>query len=300
MGCMFRPSIKFLVILCLFCLLVFSSCFLIKIPVKVRTSTIQDTIHIYHFILIDAAIKPDPFKLAAIIKESKNAYDWLNDQAENNGQKLFFKEHWMMNKDTSLGKTFTFKLPSKNISILAKNKPSLTKWAKSKTKSQERRLKIINWESSLLDSLFKAVNDESAAKYLNEMLEEDKINENALLVMHLYKASKSKIQGFYKSGRVYIGDNNSRTIAHETLHHLGAHDIYIHRFWVGARRHVARKKLKNEIMNFSNDKTNNCNNTFISSYTSYCMGWTNKIDKKEKKLLKQNLMAKLLFRRKYH
>ncbi len=290
---------KLLFYLYLVAAFVLPSCFLVKIPLPVKTIAIEDTIHVYHFILIDGATKADPFKIKAIVKESKDACDWLADQAENSGQKVYFKEHWMFNNDTSMGKTFAFRLPSKALTVLSKNKAALWKWAKKKTKSEVGRARIMSWESRLLDTLVNSIVDAEAIKFLNAVIADGKTDEHAIFMMHLLRAKKTKMQGFYGGNRAYFGDNNSRTIAHETLHHLGANDLYIHRYWPGARRHLVKKKLKNEIMNYSNDKTNNCNNTFISSYTAYCMGWSNKIEKKQKRLLKQNLMSKMLFRRSF-
>lgn len=288
---------KLIFYVCLSAVFVLPSCFLIKIPLPVKSVAIQDTIHVYHFIIIDGAIKTDAFKINAIVKESKDACDWLTDQAENNGQKVYFKEHWMFNNDTSMGKTFAFRFPSKALTVLSKNKASLWKWAKQKTKNEEARARIMSWETRLLDTLVNSIADAEGIKYLNDIIADGKTDEQAICMMHLLKAKKTKIQGFYLNNRVYIGDNSSRTIAHETLHHLGANDLYIHSYWPGARRHLVKKKLKNEIMNFSNDKTKNCNNAFISSYTAYCMGWSNKLEKKQKRLLKQNMMSKILFRR---
>jgi hypothetical protein len=113
-----------------------------------------------------------------------------------------------------------------------------------------------------------------------------------LMVCHILKVKKSIVLGFYKSGKAFIGNNKSETIAHESIHHLGASDVYVHRFWPGRRRRIAVKELKQEIMNGAIAKNYDCTTYYLSNYTAYTIGWTKTIDSEFKPILKENLMAR--------
>ncbi len=281
----------------LICFLMFSltSCFLIKIPIEFNSVPVTDTVKVYHFIVSSSLKKiADTAMSNNFERESKEAYDWITEEAAKNGQKLTFKEFWPLNKDPKLRNTFIHKLPSSNLQkLLIKKRFKKVKHRKSKYHKKE--IEIINWEEALFDSLTKQIKDSSISKVVKNSNDFYNQSNNQLIVIHLLKARKSKILGFYNTGTVYLGNNKSGTVAHETIHYLGAPDLYIHKFWFGKRRRIVNDNLKHEIMNDATDTNNDCTTYFLSNYTAYTIGWNKNIESEYRPILKYNLMAKIVF-----
>lgn len=277
-----------------FSLLFLNSCFLIKIPLPLQKHPITDSVNVYHFIVSGNKNKIADTTLAnSFIRESKKAYDWISEEASRKKQRLSFKEHWPVNKDTNLNLTFIHKLPSSSVQRLyLKN---YFKVVKKKTKNQEEKIEKVNWKTSLFDSIAKQIKDTSIYNIIKKRNLNRSVTPNQLIVIHLIKAKKSKINGFYSQGETYIGINKSRTIAHESIHYLGAPDLYIHKYWFGKRRRLVKKELRQEVMNTGIGKNYDCTTYYISDYTAYTIGWTQESEKENKPLLKQNLMAKIVF-----
>lgn len=234
----------------------------------------------------------DTLKTNSFIRESKKAYDWLTIEANRRGQTLIFKEHWVTNKNTSLKHNFVHKLPNNSLKVLTR-KRYFKVVTRKKTKAEKEKIERVNWEKSLFDSISKQVNDTSLVKLLTHKFDYNR--DNKLVMIHLLKVRKSKILGFYQSGRAFIGNNKSVTISHETLHFLGAPDLYTHRYWFGKRRGIVKKELRQEVMDYAIAKNYDCTTYYISNYTAYTIGWEHNIDKLYKPILKENLMAKFIF-----
>ncbi len=278
-----------------FSLLFLNSCFLIKIPVPLKKHPIKDSVNVYHFIVSGNKNKIADTALAnSFIRESKKAYDWISEEASRKKQRLIFKEYWPVNKDTNLKNTFIHKLPSSSVQrLLLKNYFKVV--TRKKTKNQEEKIEKINWKNALFDSITKQIKDSSICNIIKKRNLNKSVAPNQLIVIHLIKAKKSKINGFYSRGETYIGHNKSRTIAHESIHYLGAPDLYIHKYWFGKRRRLVKKELRQEVMNTGIGKNYDCTTYYISDYTAYTIGWTQEPEKENKPLLKQNLMAKIVF-----
>ncbi len=272
------------------------SCFLIKVPVTVKHVPIRDTVEVYHFIVSSSNVAVDTTYANASVRESKRAYDWISGEAKAHGQHVVFREHWLLNKDTALKTTFKHRLPVNSLKVLVRKKKF---WVlvRKRTKTQERKVEKLSWTQNLYDTLAKEVADTNIArKLLNyDTHVASKANQNELFVFHLKKARRSYVNGFYSNQTAFIGRNKSRTIAHESLHYLGASDLYIHKFWWGKRRRIAKRNLKDEIMNSTYAKNENCVNSYLSNYTAYCMAWDQTIKNEYKPILKENLMAKFIF-----
>ncbi|MEO6305891.1 MAG: hypothetical protein ABIP51_22280 [Bacteroidia bacterium] len=277
--------------------LLFHSCFLLKIPVPLTHNPIKDTVNVYHF-MISANRKKiaDSTTSNKLVRESKKAYDWISMEASRHGQNLVFKEFWPVNKDTNYKNTFIHKLPRNSLQTLYIKKTFLVVTRK-KTKTQPEKIERVNWNPALFDSLTKQIKDSSIIKIIPGYKTPDLLHQaNRLVVVHLLKARKSKLNGYYQPGNaVFIGNNRSRTIAHESIHYLGAPDLYIHKYWIGKRRRIVRKELRQEIMDRGVGKKTECTAYYVSNYTAYTIGWDKEIKKEYKPLLKQNLMAKIIF-----
>jgi hypothetical protein len=161
-------------------------------------------------------------------------------------------------------------------------------------KTEKEKIERVNWNKSLFDSISKQVNDTSLVKLLAHKSGYNRAD-NKLVMIHLLKVRKSKILGFYQSGRAFIGNNKSVTIAHEALHFLGAPDLYVHRYWFGKRRRIVKKELRQEVMDYAIGKNSDCTTYYISNHTAYTIGWEKNIDKTYHPLLKENLLAKFIF-----
>jgi hypothetical protein len=283
----------------LFCFvpLLLSSCTFFQKPVSVRHSPVKDTVAVYHFIVSANKRKgADTATTNSFIRESKTAYDWISKEAGLNGQHLVFKEHWPVNKDSNLRNTFTYKLPNNSLQKLIRiNK--IRAVTQKRTKTQPEKTELIDWNKALFDSIGKQVKDSTVAELIHDTYDlKISHNRNQLFVIHVLKASESKILGYHKPGKgVYIGSNKSRTIAHESVHYLGAPDLYIHRYWFGKKRRTVKKKLWSEIMDSGIPRTESCNFYYISNYTAYTLGWTDTLQKEYKPLLKQGFMARTFF-----
>lgn len=231
----------------------------------------------------------------SMMRESKKAYDWITKEASKKGQRLIFKEFWLTNKDTNLKSTFIHKLPNNSLQILTRTN-TFEVVTRKKTKTQEQKVERVNWNKALFDSIVKQINDSSICNIIHKSNELGSTpSDKKLFMVHLLKARKSGVLGFYQSGRAYIGTNKSSTIGHETLHYLGAHDLYIHKYWFGKRRRLVKKELKQEIMGGTIGKNFDCTTYYISNYTAYTMGWNKNIENEYKPLLKQSLMAEIMF-----
>lgn len=276
-------------------LLFLNSCFLIKIPVPLKKQPITNSVNVYHFIISSNKNKIADTTLAnSFIRESKKAYDWISEEASKKKQRLSFKEYWPDNKDTNLKNTFIHKLPSNSVQRLyLKNYFKVV--TRKKTKKQEEKIEKVNWKTALFDSIAKQIKDTSIYNIIKKRNLNRSVTPNQLIVIHLIKAKKSKINGFYSGGETYIGHNKSRTIAHESIHYLGAPDLYIHKYWFDKRRRLVKKELRQEVMNTGIGKNYDCITYYISDYTAHTIGWTQEPEKKYKPLLKQNLMAKFVF-----
>ncbi|HKC67902.1 MAG TPA: hypothetical protein VKG26_06700 [Bacteroidia bacterium] len=278
--------------------LLLQSCFLVRVPVKITTTPITDTVNVYHFVVTTSKSKlADSALINAYVKESDIAYNWISQQAAQNRQHLLFKQQWPANKDSTLRKNFVYKLPSTNFSVLSRSTNSLKRFAKKRTSNPKKQLEIINWQQNLYTSLATQVKDSVVAQQINDNLNTNNIapNKNSLFVIHVVKAKKSNVLGFYTHNTVFAGTNKSRTIAHESLHHLGAPDLYIHKFFIGKRRHIVKKQLSDDIMNSATPGSTSCTITTLSNYTAYTIGWTNDLDPKYHALLKYNLKAVINF-----
>lgn len=289
------PILKTTILFFCFIPLLFSSCFLIKTPIAITDIPIKDTVTVYHFIVSNNHSQiADSAVFHSFVWESKRAFGWISDEASKNNQNLIFNEVWVTNKNPHLKHTFIHKLPSNKLQKL-RRKDSFRIIIKKKTKTQKEETAQVNWSKDLFDSIPKQINDSSIATIIHQT---KNLNitppTNQLVVIHLLKMKKSKILGFYTSGVAYIGTNKSEVIAHESIHYLGAPDIYIHKYWFGKRRRIVRKKLKEEVMN-SALKTMDCTDSYLSNYTAYTIGWNKYIEQEYMPLLKQNLMAKVLF-----
>jgi hypothetical protein len=273
-----------------------SSCFLIKIRIPITSVPIKDTVHVYHLILSSNSKKlADSNTVHAFKKESKEALDWITKEGHKYGQTLVFKEHWLTNKDTTRKNTFIHKLPSKSLNVLSRRR-TFKIVTRKKTRKQEEKIEPVNWKRAMFDSLGKQVSDTVIGKKIGIANKRSTIyNKNQLIMVHLLKAKKSKVLGFYKAGKIYLGKNRSETIAHETIHHLGAPDLYMHRFWLGKRRRIVKKELKQEIMNGSIAKNYVVDTYYMSNYTAYTIGWTNQLNPEYKPILKENLMTRFMF-----
>jgi hypothetical protein len=275
--------------------LLFSSCFLIKTPIAITSTPIKDTVTVYHFIVSNNHSQiADSATFHSFVWESKRAFDWISDEASRKNQNLVFKEIWVANKNPHLKHTFIHKLPSNNLQTLRK-KNFFRIVIKKKTKTQKEETQLIDWNKDLFDSIPKQLNDSSIASILyqtNNLTNAPPPNQ--LIMVHLLKVEKSKVLGFYKRSVIHIGLNKSDVIAHESIHYLGAPDIYIHKYWLGKRRRIVRKKLKHEIMNDGSLKLD-CTDSYVSNYTAFTIGWNKYIEPEYMPLLKQNLMAKVLF-----
>ena len=273
------------------------SCFLIKKAVPITSDPIKDTVDVYHFVISFDKKPADTTLLNAYSRESKTAYDWITKQAKANGQNLNFREHWPLNKDTILKRTFVFRLPSNSLTILCKDKHSFKKWVEDRTANESKREALKNWEQNLFMSIAQSVQDSEIKKIIYDSYQSKKsdIKGNRLFVIHLTKVKKKdKILGFYnRRNAVFIGQNKSKTISHESIHYLGAPDLYIHKYWFGKRRRLVKKHLDYDIMN--NGPADNSNHYELSNYTAYTIGWTKSLDKRYQPILKQNKMAQFLF-----
>ncbi len=281
--------------LSLICLIILlQSCFLVKIPLKIQAIPVTDTVNIYHFIVTgNSRIKADTSTTNSFSRESKKAFDWLTKEANKRGQNLTFKEHWLVNKDSSLKNNFIHKLPSKSLQDLTNNQ-FFNVVTRKRSKGHEEKIESVNWKHSLFDSLAKQIKDKHIAKMLNDRSSFNQ-SDNKLFMVHLLKVKKSRILGFYQGGKAFIGSNKSVTIAHETLHYLGAPDLYIHRYWFGKRRRIIKNELKQEVMDFAIGKNYDCTKYYISNYTAFTLCWDKKLENQFKPILKQNLMAQFLF-----
>ncbi len=274
--------------------LLLHSCFLVKIPVNIRSTPIKDTVNVYHFIVTQSSSRAEDTSITnSFSRESKKAFNWLSTEAHERGQNLVFKEHWLVNKDTSLKHYFIHKLPSKSLQTLMR-KHFFNVVTSKKTKTQEEKIESVDWNKRLFDSLAQQIRDTSVIKLLNNKLSFNQ-SDNKLLMIHLLKLKKSKILGFTEGRKIFIGDNKSATIAHETIHYLGAPDLYIHRYWFGKRRRVVKRQLRQEIMDFAIGKNIECTKYFISNYTAYTLSWDKNLESQYKSILKQNMMAKFIF-----
>jgi hypothetical protein len=260
---------------------------------------LRDTVKVYHFIVSTTKKKiAGPAYTQSLAAESKTAYSWISKEANRYGQNLVFKEYWPYNKDTTLKKNFIYRLPTLSMnSLILHSKFSMV--VKKRTKTEPEEIKRVDWSKALLDSIITQLIDTAIARLLvqNNTLKPSPI-QNQLFVIHILRAQTKKVRGFYKTGSnsVYIGNNRSRTIAHESIHFLGAPDLYVHRFWPGKRRRIVKKKLWSEIMDFPLPKTNDCNFNYISNYTAYTLGWTNHIEEQFEPLKKINVMADLMLK----
>lgn len=276
-------------------LLLLHSCFLIKIPVSVRHEPIKDTVSVYHFIVSSNKKIADSILTNSYVKESKKAYNWITKEAKLANNNLIFKEFWAANKNKIYKNTFIYNLPSKSLNGLRKKKFKLL--IRKKTKKEDALFRRINWQQNLFDSLANWVNDTAISNAIknNNNLNSNHTIKNQLFVIHFTKIKTGKILGFYTGYKAFIGLNTSRTIAHESIHYLGAPDIYIHKYWIGRRRRIVKRELKEEIMNNTVLENRSCETAYVSNYSAYCIGWIPKIDSVYKPLLKQNLMAKINF-----
>lgn len=275
-------------------ILILHSCFLIKIPLKLQATAIKDTVHVYHLIVTGSPKKlADTLTVSSFTHESKKAFDWLTKEAKMHKQNVIFKEYWLANKDTTLKYNFIHKLPNNSLQELTR-KRFFCVITRKKTRTQDEKVERVNWNKRLFDSLSKQVKDTGIVEFLTNK-SRYKQSDNRLIMVHLLRVKKSRILGFYEAGRAFIGNNKSVTIAHETIHYLGAPDLYIHRYWFGKRRRMVRKELRQEIMDFTIGKNYDCTTYFISNYTAYTLNWDKNLEKQYKPLLRQNLMAKILF-----
>ncbi len=278
----------------IFLTILFHACFFVKVPVKIQASPVKDTVNVYHFILTSSSKKlADTATSNSFSRESKKAFNWLTKEVHKRGQYLIFKEHWILNKDTTLKQNFVHKLPRKSLQDLTQ-KQFFKVVTRKKTKTQEEKIENVNWKKRLFDSLAKQIKDTSVARKIH-LPSRFNQSDNTLFMFHLLKVKKSSILGFYQGGRAFIGSNKSVTIAHETIHYLGAPDLYIHRYWFGRRRRIVKKELRQEVMDFAIGKNADCTTYYISNYTAYILNWDKTLEKKYKPLLKQNFMAKFLF-----
>lgn len=277
--------------------LLLSSCFLVKVPIEVKNPAITDTVSVYHFIVSSSDKRlADTSTTIAFKKESKYAYNWISNEAKINGKNLYFRETWISNKDSSLGNTFIYKLPSNNLKVLSR-KERFKIVIQKKTKDQKQVIEKKSWDNELLKSVKKQLTDSTIIR--NKISDKsliNNINEKQIIVYHFLKAKKNNVQGFYKNGFIYLGSSKSNIVAHESIHYLGAPDIYIHKYWFGKRKRIVLKYLTNELMDGSIKKKNLCSDYFLSNYTLYTIGWTDSLDDEFVPLLKYNLMAKLLFK----
>lgn len=266
---------RILVVPVAFLALFLQSCFFIRKAVPITTNPIKDTVDVYHFVINYDKSKPaDTSLIGAYTRESKTAYDWIAKQARLNGQNLNFREHWPLNKDTVLKKTFVFRLPSNSLTILSMDKHSFKKWVNDRTENESKREALKNWEQNLFMSIAQAVKDTAVKKMIYDSYQSKKgtVTNNRLFVIHITKVKKKdKILGFYNNrNAVFIGRNKSRTISHESVHYLGAPDLYIHKYWFGKRRRIVRRYLDYDIMNTS--PSDNSNHSELSNYTAFTIG----------------------------
>lgn len=275
---------------------VFQSCFLVKLPVKKRQVFVKDTVNVYHFIVSGNKSRlADTLTVKSYKNQSKKAYDWLNKRAKENNQTVFFKEHWQKNKDSTLNNTFIFKLPTTNVSILSLNYQGFSFWAKRRTKNKIKRQEILKWQDRLLLTMANSIKDTMLSNRMKKSVKDSVLAKQRqnLYVVHLLKVKKKAVLGFYLPDKnmVVLGYNKSGTIAHESTHHLGAVDLYIHKFWFGKRRRLVRKTLADDIMNNTDSNDDNVNLKEMSNYTKYYIGWDKELEGRFKPLRRYNLMA---------
>lgn len=272
---------------------VLQSCFFIKLPVQVTHDPIQDTVNVYHVIVSRNSKQiADTLTCTNFKRESSKAFHWISREAARNNQNLVFRDYWLNNKDTSLKETFIHKLPARSIDVLTR-KSYFKIITRKRKKGEKEKTELVNWRAALFDSISRQIKDTAIARKFGR-------NENKsyyrptdqLIMVHLLKVRKSKVLGFYNGGEAFIGSNKSETIAHESIHHLGAPDLYTHLFWFGKRRRIVKKEMKQEIMNGAIAKNYDCNTYYLGNYTAYTIGWVKEIQPEYKPILKENLMAK--------
>ncbi len=273
--------------------LVLQSCFFVKLPVQVTHDPIHDTVNVYHVIVSrNSKQVADTLTSNSFKRESSKAFHWISREAARNNQHLVFREHWVKNKDTSLKETFIHKLPARSIDVLTR-KSYFRIITHKKKKGEKEKTELVNWRAALFDSISRQIKDTAIARKFGR--NEHKLYnrpKDQLIVVHLLKVRRSKVLGFYSGGEAFIGSNKSETIAHESMHHLGAPDLYTHLFWFGKRRRIVKKEMKQEIMNGAIAKNYDCNTYYLGNYTVYTIGWVKDIQPEYKPILKENLMAK--------
>lgn len=270
------------------------SCFFVRIPVAVSKQAVSDTVHIYHFMVAKNKKRLYTEATANGLRyESKKAYNWITAQAGEHGQNLHFKEYWPLNKDTALKHNYVYNLPNNSLQVLMRKK-TFKMVTRKGARGQLEKIETVNWKQALFDSLAAHVED-TAVKNIIAGSGTLRQSGDTLIIIHLLTARKSKICGFYSAGRVFAGVNKASVIAHESLHHLGAPDLYLHRYWFGKRRRLVRNGLHLEIMDFDQGNKFGMERYYVSNYTAYTIGWDEKIDQRYKLLLKQNLMALCVF-----
>lgn len=266
---------------------------MVKIPIGITEPPLRDTINVYHFIVSKRNIA-DSATTYAFQRESKKAYKWITREASLNGIQLHFKETWVNNENPARKNTFVYKLPSRNLRILA-IKPRFKMITQKRTRYQKQVTEKVSWRKKMYETMVKQVDDTTIAWMLRRASLNEYGPDNQLIMIHVFKARRSWVNGFYMSGEAFIGVNRSKTIAHESLHHLGAADLYLHKFWFGRRRRIVRKEMRQEIMNNALQKNHDCNNYIVSTYSAYLMGWRKDMEPEFKPLLKENLMARMVF-----
>ncbi len=263
-------------------------------PVITKDKSVKGDVNVYHFIVSNTNKKiADTTEINQLKRESKKAYDWITSEATKSSHIIAFKEHWPVNIDTNFKSTFIYKLPSNSLQVLIR-KNQFRIVTRKKTKTQYQIKELVNWKESLVDSLVAQLADTSVIRNIKRTNDKAIISNN-LFVFHLLKVKKSSILGFYSRGKIFLGKNKSSVIAHESIHHLGASDLYIHKYWFGRRRRKVKQDLRLEVMNSSLEKTFDCEKYYLSNYTKYTIGWDDNIDNEYKLILKQNSMANLIF-----